>query len=109
MTYVPHDLKFIALVQEALAGTLGLVLIGLSTTKIRWSYWLFSLGVFLVPTLTGTFSSMPRYVLPTLAIWLVLTMGLSRVKAWVLVAYLLCSASLLIYNLVLFIQGYWVA
>lgn len=109
ITVQPLDWAYLTYVQEFLAGTLGLGVILLSFRQPKWwAYSLFSLGVFLVPTLTGTFSSLPRYILASLVIFLWLAQT-GRSRPWVLAAYLICSSLLLLINTVLFIQGYWVA
>jgi Gpi18-like mannosyltransferase len=108
LTYRPFDLKYYAFVQE-LASTLlayGLVLI--ASKKARWSFTLFALLALTLPTLTGTLSSMPRYALAALPIFLFLghqlTHGSWRWKWWLLISTLLLGI-----NTLLFIQGYWVA
>ncbi len=108
VTYRPFDLKYYAFVQEAVVGVLGLVCLLWSVRSVRWSYALFALGAFLVPTVTGTFSSVPRYYLVCFPffIWLALRM---KTRRWLMWSYLLVSSLLLILNTVLFIQGYWVA
>ncbi len=68
----------------------------------------FSWGVFIIPTLTGTLQSMPRYVLavfPLFIFWNVL--GKSKPRVY----WLLCgiSACFLLLNIILFVQGKWVA
>lgn len=108
-TYQPHDWKYFSLIHEAVAGVVGLGMILLSIKKVRWSYSFFSVAVFLVPTLTGTFSSMPRYILPCIGIWMLLAISFNRAKPWVFNSYLVCSGVLLVINVILFIQGYWVA
>jgi len=71
--------------------------------------WLvFATGVVLLPTLTGTLSSMPRYVLiafPLFYIWAQVLLKYTIARGILI----LLSLSLLIYNTVLFIQGYWIA
>lgn len=106
--YRPINLKYFAFVQEFVL-TLG-VLAGLlfSLRKVRFSYVLFALTAFLVPTLTGTFSSMPRYVLVCFPVMIWLAQFL-QTKRWATYAYLAGSGILLILNTLLFIQGYWVA
>ena len=68
----------------------------------------FSWGVVLLPPLTGTLQSMPRYVLvafPVFAAWIAFR------KTHTLAYWVLCaiSAVFLIVNIVLFVQGMWVA
>lgn len=105
----PFDLKYFAYVQEFLAGTLGLFFIVVAWfKKIPKSLVIFSLISFLLPTLTGTFSSLPRYNLTTPVIVLLPVFIDRKQKHW-LWLYLLFSTILLLCNTILFIQGYWVA
>jgi hypothetical protein len=74
--------------------------------KVRPSYLIFSWLIFLTPTLTGTFSSLPRYVLPAFPIFIVLgNVRNTRVKA--LLAFL--SGTLLLIATALYTRGRWVA
>ncbi len=68
----------------------------------------FSWGVVLLPPLTGTLQSMPRYVLvafPVFAAWVALRKTHAPIY-WTLCA---ISAAFLILNMLLFVQGMWVA
>lgn len=107
ITARPFDLKYFAYVQEFIAGTVGLLLIFISSKKIKLSHLIFVIGAFLVPTLTGTFSSMSRYILICWPIFFVITDLLKNKRTRYL--YLILSTILLIINTILFIQGYWVA
>lgn len=104
-----HSWSYFAFAQEFLWSmvTLG-VLVWAWVKKYRPSYLVFGTLVFLIPTLTGTFSSMPRYILACFPLFIGLAEYLEpRPKlrfAWYVV-----SSILLILNTVLFIQGYWVA
>ncbi|NMC36424.1 hypothetical protein GYA49_05270 [Candidatus Beckwithbacteria bacterium] len=74
--------------------------------KIRLSYLIFASLSLLLPTLTGTFSSMPRYVLMLFPGFIVLGMVKNKAIKYGLlglfaVLLLLCTA--------LFTRGYWVA
>lgn len=69
--------------------------------------WLiFSLLAILTPTLTGTLTSMPRYVLVAFPMYLVLA---SIENTIIKLAILITSIILLIITTSLFTQGYWVA
>lgn len=78
-----------------------------------WRYFkpsevLFTLAVVLIPPLTGTFSSMPRYVLVAWPLWFFaakIAAAKPRAAGIVLLISLIVQAILLTY----FIQGYWVA
>ena len=104
----PFDLKYYAYVQEFIFGVLGLVGIIWSWFRVRKSYVVFSALAFLLPTLTGTFSSMPRYFLASFSVF-ILVIKLLEKKPLLQNIWLGISTLLLIFNTILFIQGYWVA
>lgn len=109
LTARPIDWHYFAYIQEFAAGTLGLVGLLLAWYKrIRFSYILFALAAFILPTLTGTFSSLSRYMLVCFPIFMVITQSLHN-RPRLMIGYLLLSGLLLAMNVVLFIQGYWVA
>jgi hypothetical protein len=107
-TYKPLDLKYLSFVQEFLVGIVGLLMIIWSWFRVRKSYVVFSFLAFLLPTLTGTFSSLPRYSIISFSIIILLAQLISKKKV---VGYFLIPVFtlLLIFNTILFIQGYWVA
>jgi len=86
--------------------------------KIRNSWLVFATAAYLLPTLTGTFSSMPRYVLVCFPCFLVLSRIMEqlllsfkdnkkkRVFRW---GYILISTSILVIVSTAFFCGYWVA
>ncbi len=74
--------------------------------KINKNYILFSSLAFILPTLTGTFSSMPRYVLSSFVGFMVL--GQIKNKA-LFRFWMISSVGLLLINAVLFYRGYWIA
>lgn len=108
LTYRPFDFKYYAYVQELIATIFGYLVVLLAAKKVRWSFTFFSLLALTLPTLTGTLSSMPRYILAALPLfWFIsyhLSSGSKVAKMW-----LIASALLLVVNTLLFIQGYWVA
>jgi hypothetical protein len=73
--------------------------------KIPTSYLLFSWLAFFLPTLTGTFSSMPRYILVCLAGFIILGRLKNRYFYW----WLGLSMVMLVICSVLFFRGYWIA
>jgi Gpi18-like mannosyltransferase len=92
--------------QELLVGLFGLVGSVLAFKKVRASYAIYALLSFLLPTLTGTFSSMPRYVLVLFPLFMTLSLIRSRVVAGVIMALFLV---LQVINLILLTMGIWVA
>ncbi len=107
-TYRPIDFKYWAFIQEAVVGIGGMALLLAGFRRIRPSYWLFSFFAFLIPTLTGTFSSMPRYVLVCFPLFMWLGQLISKNQT-TRFFYLVISGTLLIINTILFVQGYWIA
>ncbi len=108
LTARPFNLKYFSYAQDFLISiVVGLGII-FSFKKIKLQYVIFSIFAYLLPTLTGTLSSMPRYVLiifPVIIWWSDYLTHHPRLK----LIYYPISISLLIINTILFIQGYWVA
>ncbi|MFZ5437850.1 MAG: hypothetical protein ACOZAK_02255 [Patescibacteria group bacterium] len=107
LTTTPLDWKYFAYAQEFFfsIGFFGLLI--WFWKRVKASYLIFALLVLIVPTLTGTFSSMPRYVLAAFPFYYLLADWLNNQPTRFLV--LALSGLLLIINTLLFIQGYWVA
>ena len=102
------DFKYIAYLQEFLAGTLGLLGIIMSSFAVRRSWLVFALLAFFLPPLTGTMSSMGRYLLICLPLFCTLAL-LKNYNKYIYWGWLGISTLLLVINTMLFIQGYWVA
>lgn len=80
------------------------LLIGLK--KVRLSYIVYSLLAIVTPTMTGTFSSMPRYVLVAFPIFILFASLKGRFAKFLLS---LISLVLFMILTMLFVQGYFVA
>jgi len=74
--------------------------------RIRISYLIFSFLAITIPTFTGTFSSMPRYVLVAFPLFIVL--GLIKNKLMKIFLLSIFFLLLSIFTL-LFTSGHWVA
>jgi hypothetical protein len=74
--------------------------------KMRLSYWIFSISTLLIGTLTGTFSSMPRYIL--ISVVLLFPYLIIQFRKYVKPA-ILASVVLGILLTMLFVRGYWIA
>jgi Gpi18-like mannosyltransferase len=72
--------------------------------KIKFSYWIYAALAILLPTLTGTLSSMPRYALLAFPL-LPLIAKFNKASRYIIIAQVLIGTVLL----ALFIRGYWVA
>ena len=109
LTVNPLDWHYFSYALEFLAGNLGLLgLIFAWKRGIRHSYLLFAAGCFFLPTLTGTFSSLPRYILVCFPLYWVLAF-LCQEKPRLGIVCLVISTVALMIATSLFIQGYWVA
>jgi len=110
-TVRPFDLKYFTIFQELLitvvVGITLLIPFFNSKIKAHRPELFFSICSFLLPTITGTFSSMPRYALVCLSFFVILPQLFKKN----ILFYLLLAVSfvMLILNTILFIQGYWVA
>lgn len=77
--------------------------------KIRFSYWVFFAVSILIPSLTGTFQGMPRYGLHLYPLFLVLAMAVSGQSRLGKAIYFLMMTVLLVFCVVLFTRGYFIA
>lgn len=76
--------------------------------KVRPSYLLFALLSYLLPPLTGTFLSLPRFVLVIFPCFIALSLFQQEHRFWAK-AYLILSVVFLFLSQFFFSQGYWVA
>lgn len=77
--------------------------------KIRWSYLFYALAGFIAPTIQGSFSSVPRYVIVFFPSFLAITLFLNNRTKLLKTLYFFVSLLLLTLETALFIRGYWVA
>lgn len=74
--------------------------------KMRLSYLIFALFAYLAPTLSGTFSSMPRYVLVLFPCFIYF--GMIRNK-FITSLLTILFVILLMFSVIYFLNGYWIA
>lgn len=89
----------------------GSAFLGLSVIaffKSRLSYAMFLALGYLIPTFSGSFSSLPRYVLILFPVYLLLAQFLAKRKT-LLIAFSLVSFILLSISFALFARGYWIS
>ncbi|MFH1971193.1 MAG: mannosyltransferase family protein [Patescibacteria group bacterium] len=75
-----------------------------SFRKIKFSYWLFVTLAVLLPTLSGTLTSMPRYVLLAFPLFPLIA-KFNKASKYIILA----QIALQVILLTMFIRGYWVA
>ncbi len=107
---VSFDLRYFFYLQELLFTCAALLVLLLGFKKqyaIPYAWLFFGLLAVILPTATGTLSSMPRYVLVAFPIFVILAqLQLSRFVWYMLYV---SSGALLLWNTIVFIQGSWVA
>lgn len=80
-----------------------------SWRKIRFSYWIFMVVSFIIPSLTGTFQGMPRYGLHLYPFFLVLWMYISRQKKYNQALIYIFMVILQVVLIMLYTRGYFVS
>lgn len=73
--------------------------------KMRLSYWFFSSLNFILPTLTGTLLSMPRFVLMSFLILPLLISKIGENYFKIAITFIIMQIALFVF----FIRGYWIA
>jgi Gpi18-like mannosyltransferase len=92
---------------ETLTGIAFLALSVFSFFKLRISYSLFLLGGYLIPTLSGSFSSLPRYVAILFPAFILMGM-INLPKIFRVIFSIILSVGLFV-SLMLFSRGYWLS
>lgn len=107
LTIKNNNILLYTISQEFFISLLVLVVLIWGWFKnIKKSYLIYAFLSFLLPTFTGNFSSMPRYVSVIFPIYLIFSNVKSKkIKIFILTI----SGILLIINTALFLRGFWVA
>lgn len=94
---------------EFIVSTFFLILCVISFFKLRLGYSIYLTLGYIIPTLSGSFSSMPRYVIVLFPGFILLSIYLQKVrKVYKILIYLLLFGSLALAS-ALFFRGYWIA
>lgn len=106
----PQNPIYQTIILEFLTGLVFLILpiVGYFK-KIRLSYLFYAFVGFLMPTIQGSLSSLPRYVLILFPSFLIAAMIIAKLSKAVKILILIISLALLITETTLFLRGYWVA
>ena len=73
--------------------------------KMRFSYFIFTLGCLILPTLTGTLSSVPRYSLMSFLLLPLIVKAIRKYYSLLLTLFITIGIILISF----FIRGYWIA
>jgi len=99
---------YFACLLEFFSGLAFLVLTIFTYLRLRRSYFVFMALAFLVPTLTGTFSSLPRYVLICFPGFILLSLWSEKYR-WLKRLYPVVAVAFLVVSVILFTRGFFVA
>ncbi len=102
------DITFAVIVLEFIVGTLFLVLTVASFWKLRRSYAVYTLLSYLIPTLTGTFATQPRYALTVFPGFILLALWFSKQSPLMKRFYVAVSVIFSVIAISLFTRGYFV-
>jgi Gpi18-like mannosyltransferase len=105
VTVNPLSLTFFNAMLELVFTSVLVVGLVVVFKKIKFSYWLFVCLAVILPTLTGTLSSMPRYALLAFPIIPIIAIRFNKASKYIIIA----QSVLQVVLLSLFIRGYWVA
>lgn len=101
---------FTTILFELIVGTTFLILpiLGLFY-RLRLSYVFFAFFGYFLPTIQGSFSSLPRYVLILFPSFIILTLMIKKLPLTLKILLGLLCLTLLIAETAFFIRGYWVS
>jgi len=99
---------YFAVVLEFLSASLILLVLILSIKKIRFSYWIFMFFSFLLPSFSGTFMSVPRYVLVLFPMYIFLAKFLDRMHPFIRYAYYTLCIIFSVFAIAFFTRGYFI-
>ncbi len=110
LIFVDHaDPLFFTVLIEFLAGLLILLVLIFSIKKMRPSYWVFVFFSYILPSLTGTFMSLPRFMLVLFPVFIFLADWLERHHPYYRYLYCFLSVLFSILMISLFTRGYFVS
>jgi len=90
-------------------STVGFLALAILTALRRWySYLVFMALALIAPSLTGTLSSVPRYVLVLFPGFIILAIYAEKYR-WLRILYPILAIPLFIFCLILFTRGYWIS
>lgn len=102
----PLSLSFLNITLEFIFTLGPLVYLITLFKKMRFSYWIFSLFTLLIGTLNGTFTSMPRYIIPSMIFMFPYITMQQKINFHKIAIF---SGLLMLVLAMMFVRGYWVA
>lgn len=109
LIFVDHtDPLFFTVLIEFLSALLILGILIFSIKKIRFSYWLFIFLSYILPSLTGTFMSVPRFTIVLFPIFIFLSTWFEKNHPYFRYTYFIICAILSILSIAFFTRGYFI-
>ena len=94
---------------EISAAILFLYLIFIGLKKLKPEYWIFLVAGYLIPTLSGSFSSLPRYVAVLFPAFILLAILLEDKNKYFRLGIYVSSVIIAVITQMLFVRGYFVS
>lgn len=108
LNYLYFPTVFVTFLEVSVA-ILFLILTLIAFKKLKFSYALYAAGSYLIPTLSGSFSSLPRYVLIIFPAFIIVSLYLIKAtKTIQVIIFLLLFLGLAI-STILFVRGFWIS
>ncbi len=86
---------------------LYLIVVGLK--KINVDYWIYLLLIYLIPTLSGSFSSLPRYVVVAFPAFILMALSIEKANKYMRIGIYIIMAIIAVVAQALFTSGYFVS
>lgn len=99
---------FTTILELSIAILLLIILI-LSFRKIRWDYWIYIVLGYVLPSLTGSFSSLPRYVAVLFPVFVILSLYFEKMNKYLRLGIYVVMAIIAVIAQSLFFRGYFVS
>lgn len=103
------DPMFFTIIMEFTTAVLFFVASIISFFKLRKSYAVYLTLGYIIPTLTGSFSSLPRYIVVLFPAFMLFAIFLEKKSIFVKTVMIIISLLLLGTSISMFVRGYWIA
>lgn len=108
LTWNYFPVVFVTILEVSVA-IIFLYLLIVSFRKIRIEYWLFFLFAYITPTLSGSFSSLPRYVLVIFPAFIYLATLFVNINKYLRLGIYLAMVIIAVVAQMLFVRGYFIS
>jgi Gpi18-like mannosyltransferase len=103
------DPLFFTVLLEFIVGIAFFILVIISFRRLRLSYAVYSLLIYLIPTLGGSFISLPRYVVVIFPLFIILAIWFEKQRKITKIIYLSLNIIFTLISISLFSRGYFIS